>query len=77
MIQLLGIIILFVIFTIIFVVFRVLILARQLFFGKPTQNNNKSTEYSEKKQEHGEASIKAKRFDKAKAEDVEFEVIKD
>ena len=77
MIQLLGILILFVVFTIIFVVFRVLLVARQLFFGKPRQSANNETEYNKPKQEHDEASVKAKRFDKSKAEDVEFEVIKD
>ena len=78
MIQLLGILILFVVFTIIFVVFRVLLVARQLFFGKSTRKNENNTEYNNKpKQEYDEASVKAKRFDKSKAEDVEFEVIKE
>lgn len=75
MIQLLGIIILFIIFTIIFVIFRVLLVARQLIFGRSTQKNN--TEYQAPRNEHDETSVKAKRFDKSKAEDVEFEVIKD
>lgn len=77
MIQLFGILILFIIFTVIFVVFRVLLVARQLFFGKAARNNEDNTEYNKPKQEYDEASVKAKRFDKAKAEDVEFEVIKE
>ena len=75
MIQLLGILILFVVFTIIFVVFRVLLVARQLFFGKSSQKSN--NEYQAPKSEHDDASVKSKRFDKSKAEDVEFEVIKE
>ena len=75
MIQLLGIIILFVVFTVIFAIFRVLLVARQLFFGKRPQQN--SNEYQTPKSEHDEDSVKSKRFDKSKAEDVEFEVIKD
>jgi hypothetical protein len=77
MIQLFGILILFVIFTVIFVIFRVLLAARQLFFGKPRQNEENNTGYNKPKQEYDEASVKAKRFDKSKAEDVEFEVIKE
>lgn len=77
MIQLFGILILFVIFTIVFVIFRVLFVARQLFFGKPRQNDENNTGYNKQKQEYDEASVKAKRFDKSKAEDVEFEVIKE
>ena len=75
MIQIIGILILFVIFTIIFVVFRVLLVARQQFFGKSRQSENNNSEYNKPKQEYDEASVKAKRFDKSKAEDVEFEVI--
>ena len=76
MIQLFVILILFVIFTVIFVIFRVLLVARQLFFGKPKQSEDNSG-YNKPKQEYDEASVKAKRFDKSKAEDVEFEVIKE
>ena len=54
MIQLLGIIILFVVFLFIFVVFRVLIVARQLFFGKPRQSTNNETEYNKDEQEYNE-----------------------
>jgi hypothetical protein len=77
MIQLFGIIILFIIFTVIFVVFRVLLVARQLFSGRSRQNEEGNTGYNKPKQEYDEASVKAKRFDKSKAEDVEFEVIKE
>ena len=77
MIQLIGFIILFVVFLFIFVVFRVLLAARQIFFGRSTQSNNDNTEYNRPRGEHDEASVKSKRFDKSKAEDVEFEVIKD
>ena len=75
MIQLLGIIILFIIFTVIFVIFRVLLVARQLFFGRSPQKSN--TEYQTPKNEFDGSSVKSKRFDKSKAEDVEFEVIKE
>jgi hypothetical protein len=51
--------------------------ARQLFFGKPRQSEEGNTGYNKPKQEYDEASVKAKRFDKSKAEDVEFEVIKE
>lgn len=65
----------FIIFTVIFAIFRVLLVARQLFFGRSPQQSN--TEYRAPKSEYDETSVKSKRFDKSKAEDVEFEVIKD
>ncbi len=77
MLNIIGILILFIIFTVVFVVFRVLLVARQLFFGKPRQSEETNTGYNKPKQEYDEASVKAKRFDKSKAEDVEFEVIKE
>ena len=52
-------------------------MARQLFFGKPRQSEETNTGYNKPKQEYDESSVKAKRFDKSKAEDVEFEVIKE
>ena len=75
MIQLLGIIILFVIFTVIFVIFRVLLVARQMIFGKGSPKSN--TEFQAPRSDNDEPSVKSKRFDKSKAEDVEFEVIKE
>ena len=75
MIQLFFILIFFILFVFVFMILRVVFAARQMFFGKGKSQDN--TGYQAPKSEHDEASVKAKRFDKSKAEDVEFEVIKD
>lgn len=79
MIQLFIILILFVLFVIVSVVFRILFAARQVIFGGSTQRQRDTynSENNNNRQEYDEASVKAKRFDKSKAEDVEFEVIKE
>ena len=70
----------FVLFVIVSVVFRILFAARQVLFGGGSQRQKEtynSENNNNNRQEYDEASVKAKRFDKSKAEDVEFEVIKE
>ena len=74
MIQLFLVFLIGIVFLVVFVIMRVLFVAKDFLFGTRTDSNNKQ-EYKEP--ENTETVIKNKRFDKSKAEDVEFEVIKE
>ena len=75
MIQLFLIFLICIVFLVVFVILQVLSGVKELLFGQRSYSNNDKQEY--KKPEDAESAIKNKRFDKSKAEDVEYEVIKE